>query len=144
MARRGVGQWLCLRGEQPELARDSGRGRRGDAAAAVGAAGATQQPRRRRWHPVRPRAGKWRRRGRALRVLLQHRAQRYVLLRYCYDTATLLWHHAPATERHQGGAMAVVGHTVMVAGGYTGDFLLSKPTAVVDIFDVSYLSAAAG
>ena len=61
---------------------------------------------------------------------------------YCYDTATLLWHHAPATERHQGGAMAVVGKTVMIAGGYTGDFLLSKPTAVVDIFDVSYLSAA--
>ena len=59
---------------------------------------------------------------------------------YCYDTATLLWHHAPATVLHKGGAMAVVGNTVMVAGGYTGDLLLSKPTAVVDIFDVSFLT----
>jgi hypothetical protein len=56
---------------------------------------------------------------------------------YCYDTVNLLWRHGPATAVHKGGAMAVVGSTIMIAGGYSGTETTSEPTAVVDIFHIT-------
>jgi hypothetical protein len=54
---------------------------------------------------------------------------------YCFNTATDAWSSMPCTVEHKGGAMAVVGSTVMVAGGFNTS--TSQPTAVVDIFDLS-------
>jgi hypothetical protein len=53
---------------------------------------------------------------------------------YCYNSLSGKWSSTPCSVKHQGGVIAAVGSTIMVAGGY--DDSTNKPTAVIDIFDV--------
>jgi hypothetical protein len=55
---------------------------------------------------------------------------------YCYNTETGAWTHKDATAMHRGGAIAVVGTTIAVAGGF--DTRTNKTTSVIDIFQVSF------
>jgi hypothetical protein len=54
---------------------------------------------------------------------------------YCYDPKQAKWSSMPCSVQHKGGAIAVSGSTVAVAGGF--DEKTSRPTAVIDIFDVA-------
>ena len=53
---------------------------------------------------------------------------------YCLDTATSAWSRHKCQAEHAGGAMAVSGNTVMIAGGYDPQAKDTTPSDVVDIF----------
>ena len=55
---------------------------------------------------------------------------------YCYNTQTKAWTHKAASVVHRGGAMAVAGTTIAIAGGF--DPSTNKTTSVVDIFVVDF------
>lgn len=53
---------------------------------------------------------------------------------YCLDTATLRWARLACPNAHKGGAMAVAGSTIMVAGGFDPAKKGTTATDIVDIF----------